>query len=283
MPVLNGMPYLPVAVTSLLEQSYAQFELIVSDNCSTDGTMEYLQRLCESEPRLTYFRQQRSLSAWENFKWLLIRCETPFFMWAASDDMWSPNWIQSGMQALEAEGCIGYFGTLCQIAENGDRVKSHAADERTFSFASRTSADARLSKFLWEWEARGKANLIYSVFRTSHLVQAIEASDKRGVDFDCAVVFEALRAGPILTNMESTFYKRITKTSDQLGTARDVKVIWSKSKKTVSENLASLMEFRRRVQQYRLSHLGVLGLMLHATRSLKTFQFIWHKTLERIG
>lgn len=279
---MNGMPYLPTAVTSLLEQSYVQFELVVSDNCSTDGTGEYLQHIAKSEPRLTYFRQQRPLSAWENFKWLLIQCETPFFMWAAADDKWSPNWIESGIRELQAEGCIGYFGTLCQIDENDDRVTSHAADERTFGYVSRPSADARLSKFLWEWEAEGKANLIYSVFRTSYLVQAIEATEKTGADFDCAVVFEALRIGPILTNTEATFHKRITKTSNHLGTVRNSQRIWTIGKKQVSDYLVSIMEYRRRVQQYRLSNLDTLGLMLRVVRSLKTFQFIWHKTLERI-
>ncbi len=77
MPVFNGAAYLEQAVHSLLEQTYGDFSLIISDNCSTDDTPAICARLREMDPRISYVRQNTNLGASGNFEFLLAPGSKP--------------------------------------------------------------------------------------------------------------------------------------------------------------------------------------------------------------
>lgn len=102
MPVYNGGETLRRALDCLLGQTHANFELIISDNASTDKltrsiTEEYAQR--DSRIRLT--RQPTNQGAFENFLWVLEQARAEFFLWAAHDDFWSSNYLEVLTRCLE--------------------------------------------------------------------------------------------------------------------------------------------------------------------------------------
>jgi glycosyltransferase involved in cell wall biosynthesis len=95
MPVYNGGEAVRRALDGLLAQTHTDFELIISDNASTDDetkaiTEEYSRR--DSRIRLT--RQPINLGAVQNFIWVLQQARGEYFMWAAHDDFWSTNYIE---------------------------------------------------------------------------------------------------------------------------------------------------------------------------------------------
>ena len=95
MPIYNGGKSVQRALDGLLGQTYPHFELIISDNASTDGVTqaiseEYAQR--DSRIRLT--RQPVNLGAVPNFLWVLNEAKGTYFMWAADDDFWSANYLE---------------------------------------------------------------------------------------------------------------------------------------------------------------------------------------------
>ena len=57
MPVFNGEKYIVEALDSVLDQTYSEFELIISDNASDDRTPEICQEFARKDPRVRYFRQ----------------------------------------------------------------------------------------------------------------------------------------------------------------------------------------------------------------------------------
>src|SRR4029079_16931845 len=69
LPTRNGIRYLPHAIDSVLSQSFQDFELIVSDNHSGDGTAEYLTKL--SDPRLVRLKPDAELSMTHHFEFIL--------------------------------------------------------------------------------------------------------------------------------------------------------------------------------------------------------------------
>jgi glycosyltransferase involved in cell wall biosynthesis len=99
-PVYNGARYLEEAVRSLLDQTFGDFALVISDNCSTDETPAICARLCEQDPRIRYVRQERNLGASGNFEYLLRQARSPFFMWAAHDDLRAPTYVATCMELL---------------------------------------------------------------------------------------------------------------------------------------------------------------------------------------
>src|ERR1044072_4547572 len=60
MPVYNGEPYLEGALRSVLSQKGVDFELVIADNCSTDGTEELCRELARTDPRVRYLRGERN-------------------------------------------------------------------------------------------------------------------------------------------------------------------------------------------------------------------------------
>ena len=71
LPVYNGENYLAESLDALLGQSYEDFELIISDNASTDGTADICRRYAKQDSRIRYVRQPRNIGCAPNHNFVL--------------------------------------------------------------------------------------------------------------------------------------------------------------------------------------------------------------------
>ena len=94
LPVYNGEKYLRLAVESLLQQEYTDFELIISDNASTDATQEICLELAAKDARIRYSRNPTNIGASKNFRRVLELSQGEFFTWAAHDDVYLPGFLR---------------------------------------------------------------------------------------------------------------------------------------------------------------------------------------------
>lgn len=94
MPVYNGEPFIREALDSLLAQTFTDFELIISDNASTDDTEEICQNYASKDSRIRYIRQPKNLGASYNFQFVLDEAVGEYFMWAAHDDLRSQDSLE---------------------------------------------------------------------------------------------------------------------------------------------------------------------------------------------
>ncbi|MCA9368423.1 glycosyltransferase family 2 protein, partial [Candidatus Kaiserbacteria bacterium] len=67
LPVYNGEPFLEEALDAIVHQSFHDFELIISDNASTDNTEEICRRYAEQHPNIRYIRQPKNQGAAQNY------------------------------------------------------------------------------------------------------------------------------------------------------------------------------------------------------------------------
>jgi glycosyltransferase involved in cell wall biosynthesis len=104
MPVYNAEKFIKEAVDSLLAQTFKDFELIISDNASTDGTEVICREYAEKDPRIRYVRQLENHGAIANFNFVLGEAQGKYFMWAAHDDHWMPEFISASLHVLENDG-----------------------------------------------------------------------------------------------------------------------------------------------------------------------------------
>lgn len=88
-PVWNGLPYLKECVDSVLAQDFQDWEMIVGDNCSNDGTSEYLQSL--TDPRIKVFRHEKNLGVYRNIHFLFNKATAPIYMGLCADDYFYPG------------------------------------------------------------------------------------------------------------------------------------------------------------------------------------------------
>ncbi len=109
MPTYNAMPYLQLAVTSILRQSFQDLSLVVIDDCSTDNSLEYLDSL--ADPRLTVLRMQRHQGQGAARNLVLRNCETDYVAFADADDVSLPRRLELQVAHLDRFPEIGMLGT----------------------------------------------------------------------------------------------------------------------------------------------------------------------------
>ena len=103
LPVWNGEKYLEQAIDSILAQTFEDFELLISDNASSDGTAEIARRFSQSDPRVTYHRHDVNLGASANFNHVFHNTSGEYFRWAAHDDMLAPDYLRQCVEALDRD------------------------------------------------------------------------------------------------------------------------------------------------------------------------------------
>jgi len=101
MPVYNGEQLIQEALESLLSQDFKDFELIISDNASTDATAEICQMYATRDSRIRYYRNENNIGPTANFNRLVHLACGNYFMWAAYDDLWEPSYISHMVDALD--------------------------------------------------------------------------------------------------------------------------------------------------------------------------------------
>jgi glycosyltransferase involved in cell wall biosynthesis len=101
LPVYNGEKFLQESLDSLLNQTFADFELIISDNASTDNTEEICRNYAAQDQRIYYYRHDTNIGCAHNFNRVLELSKSEYFKWAAYDDLHAPDFISKCMQVLE--------------------------------------------------------------------------------------------------------------------------------------------------------------------------------------
>ncbi len=91
----NGQKYIKEAIGSLLHQTHKNFELIISDDLSSDETQKICQDFAKKDSRIRYFKQKKRLGFASNFNFVLKKAHGKYFMWAGQDDLWDTNYIKT--------------------------------------------------------------------------------------------------------------------------------------------------------------------------------------------
>ncbi|HEX4075460.1 MAG TPA: glycosyltransferase family 2 protein [Candidatus Acidoferrales bacterium] len=102
MPVYNGERYLADSLRALLAQDYPHFELIISDNASTDGTEKICREFKKTDSRIRYIPHLQNRGATWNFASVVHQASGKYFMWAAHDDSRAPSFISKCLSKLES-------------------------------------------------------------------------------------------------------------------------------------------------------------------------------------
>ncbi len=182
LPVYNGANYLREAIESLLSQSFDDFELIISDNASTDDTQAICEHYAASDARVRYERCSTNLGASRNYNRLVAMARGEFFKWAAHDDNCHPEFIAECISALDREpNAVLCFPSVHLIDDTGAIVSKYPFGLNV----SHTTAHERLVAYLTQNFIRKKrmCNPIFGVIRLSalqktRLIQNFIGSDR---------------------------------------------------------------------------------------------------------
>ena len=109
-PVYNGELLMKKCIESVLSQTYENFELIISDNASTDSTPDICKEFLKKDNRITFVRQNENMGQNWNFNFPLEKANGEYFVWLVADAIISPEFIEKNIAVLESQdnavGCI---------------------------------------------------------------------------------------------------------------------------------------------------------------------------------
>jgi glycosyltransferase involved in cell wall biosynthesis len=122
LPVYNGEDYLEDAIEALLDQSYENLELIISDNASTDSTADICQRYAKEDSRVRYFRQPRNIGLSPNHNFVFDQSRGEFFKWGAADDLYARDLLRSCVEALDERPDVVLAHSWSAVIDGHGRV-----------------------------------------------------------------------------------------------------------------------------------------------------------------
>ncbi len=101
LPVYNGEEFLAEALESVLAQTFTQFEVVICDNASTDGTAGICSEFGRRDPRIRYLRNDKNLGAAPNYNRTFELATGEYFKWLAHDDFIAPTFLERCVEALD--------------------------------------------------------------------------------------------------------------------------------------------------------------------------------------
>jgi glycosyltransferase involved in cell wall biosynthesis len=226
MPVYNGEKYIRMALDSLLAQTFKDFELIISDNASSDRTWKILNEYATKDNRVVLYRQKENIGITKNFIFVLDHAQGEYFMWAACDDLWEPSYIYTLVGNLSSNhSAVLSFSVFNTIDEYGGEICK-------YPFLYKLPSD-KLFRRLWNYimqdEYLGKANCIYSLMRRSAIQSVVQFIGwKENIwGADMLLVFGLLLMGDIIIDRELLFHKRMILPSNDILEDRKIGTIFA--------------------------------------------------------
>lgn len=102
MPAYNCERYVGQSLESLLAQTFGDFELVISDNASTDGTEDVCRKYAALDRRIRYVRRTTNVGGPGNFRHVFSLCTGEFHKWSTADDFWDPTYVERCVAVLDA-------------------------------------------------------------------------------------------------------------------------------------------------------------------------------------
>jgi glycosyltransferase involved in cell wall biosynthesis len=123
LPVYNRKKFLRETLDSLLAQTFEDFELIISDNASTDGSEDICREYASQDCRIRYYRNDKNMGAAWNFNNVFKLAVGKYFKWAASDDLCAPDYLLRCVEILDLNpACVLCFPQTVMIDEFGNDI-----------------------------------------------------------------------------------------------------------------------------------------------------------------
>lgn len=101
LPTYNGEKYLEEQINSILNQSYSDFSLVISDDGSSDNTRKILKTFESKDKRIQVFYHQKNKGFLKNFEFLCKKVTTPYCMFSDQDDVWKPTKIEKMLNYIK--------------------------------------------------------------------------------------------------------------------------------------------------------------------------------------
>jgi glycosyltransferase involved in cell wall biosynthesis len=200
LPVFNGAKYLKLSLDSILAQTFNDFELILSDNASSDETQLICQEYALRDNRIKYHRNKCNVGIAANHNIVLGLSTGKYFKWAAYDDILAPTFLEECVKVLDNNSSI----VICQSKTGQIDKTGQITGYYEFGFYPSSRIDKRFANII---SMRNEAYLLLlGLIRTSELRQTKGMGNY--ISADRALLGELSLYGSITVIPNILFYRR---------------------------------------------------------------------------
>jgi glycosyltransferase involved in cell wall biosynthesis len=185
--VYNGESCIREAIDSILNQSFKEFEFIISDNASNDKTGEICREYANKDERIRYIRQPENIGAGANLLYVFDQAQGEYYMWAAHDDVKSPDFLESNLKFLQehpdfvaSTSPVRFKDGLPDPVKMGDKS------------LNQDSVEERFLACLDTWRGCGR---FYSLIRRQPIVESKIIRRQSYIGSDIAFILELVFKG----------------------------------------------------------------------------------------
>jgi len=193
----RGNRLLSEALDSLLAQTHTNFELIISDDTSSDETPKICEEYAKRDNRVKYFRQEKKPGGLGGYNFVRSKATGEYFMWACDDDIWDKIFLEKCLAVLKKDAeVIMAISDFVETDEHRNSIHK-ARPAEYFPFARELYA--RLKAFTLFYKENGPQLLFYGLWRREKVVDIPVYGKKDGTywwGFPDHFIFRALTRGP---------------------------------------------------------------------------------------
>jgi len=204
-PVYNGEAFLSQALDSILAQTYRDYELLISDNASTDSTAEICRHYAARDPRIQYSRNAVNIGANPNFNRLIQLARAPYFKLANADDLCAPELLARCVTVLDRHPEVVLCYARTRLIDATGRVLRDYDDNLDLRLPS------AVARFMAVNERLGLVNVLHGVIRTDVLRKTSCLGSYAGAD--TLLVMELALRGQFNEVPDRLFFRRMHDTA----------------------------------------------------------------------
>jgi glycosyltransferase involved in cell wall biosynthesis len=201
LPVFNGENYVRQAIESILNQTYTDFELIVSDNASVDRTPEICLEYAARDPRIRYIRRPENIGGGPNQNCLVAEARGEYFIWLMHDDVYGARLLELCVGVLDSRpDVVVAYPKMIDIDSEGRELGPRNEDTHLMQ----ETPNARVGKCMKHIFI---VNATLGAIRTEVLRRTMMIEPWRGSDN--ALLIELAVLGKIFEVSERLYYRRL--------------------------------------------------------------------------
>jgi glycosyltransferase involved in cell wall biosynthesis len=245
MPVYNGEAFLAETLDSILLQTYPDFEVIISDNASTDSTREICESYAARDSRVHYDRNDTNIGAARNYNRVFELSAGEYFKWTPYDDCYAPRYLESCVEVLEREADVVLCYPRTILVDGiGDVIEYH--DDQFNLQSPKPHLRFRESFYGSAWCNPVLGLIRAAVLRKTGLIGSYHASDE-------VLLGELALYGKYFEVPEYLFIRRLHEhTSIEDNPDDEARVTWfdpSTTGKVLAPRWRRFVEFHRAIQR----------------------------------
>ena len=208
-PVYNELQHIEEALKSVIDQSYKNYIVIISDNRSNDGTWEIIKNYEAKDVRIKAIQHDKNIGLFENWKYALEQCETEYFMWLGAHDFLGIDFMKNCLASFEKRNNIVLSFTNTHAVDSKSNILEKS-DSNYVDFNDQLdmrNTNSFIEKWTFIMNKAHSCSAIQGIFKTEFIKKSVF---KSLFSLDSLLLFDICRYGIIYIDQNHTdYYRRI--------------------------------------------------------------------------